>query len=155
MYGCESWTVKKAELRIIDAFELWCWRRLLRVPWTVRRFKLNIIFRFSSLSGREMPWVQNCAFNQELTHITRMQNGHMCQSSAPRSISGSTDDSRNLQKNYSSFKSLLNVFMVVIARYGAERICFCCLFLFFRGQNHSYHSRKCVSHVCNYMSENP
>ena len=37
MYGCESWTVKKAERRRIDAFELWCWRRLLRVPWTVRR----------------------------------------------------------------------------------------------------------------------
>ena len=37
MYGCESWTVKKAELRSIDAFELWCWRRLLRVPWTARR----------------------------------------------------------------------------------------------------------------------
>ena len=37
MYGCESWTVKKAEHRRIDAFELWCWRRLLRVPWTVRR----------------------------------------------------------------------------------------------------------------------
>ena len=37
MYGCESWTVKKAECRRIDAFELWCWRRLLRVPWTVRR----------------------------------------------------------------------------------------------------------------------
>ena len=36
MYGCESWTIKKAECRIIDAFELWCWRRLLRVPWTVR-----------------------------------------------------------------------------------------------------------------------
>ena len=37
MYGCESWTVKKAERQRIDAFELWCWRRLLRVPWTVRR----------------------------------------------------------------------------------------------------------------------
>ena len=37
MYGCESWTIKKAEHRIIDAFELWCWRRLLRVPWTARR----------------------------------------------------------------------------------------------------------------------
>ena len=37
MYGCESWTVKKAEHRIINAFELWCWRRLLRVPWTARR----------------------------------------------------------------------------------------------------------------------
>ena len=38
MYGCESWTVKKAERQRIDAFELWCWRRLLRVPWTARRF---------------------------------------------------------------------------------------------------------------------
>ena len=38
MYGCESWTVKKAECQRIDAFELWCWRRLLRVPWTARRF---------------------------------------------------------------------------------------------------------------------
>ena len=37
IYGCESWTIKKAEHRITDAFELWCWRRLLRVPWTVRR----------------------------------------------------------------------------------------------------------------------
>ena len=37
MYGCESWTVKKAELQRIDAFELWCWRRFLRVPWTARR----------------------------------------------------------------------------------------------------------------------
>ena len=37
MYGCESWTVKKAEHRRIDAFEVWCWRRLLRVPWTARR----------------------------------------------------------------------------------------------------------------------
>jgi len=36
MYGCESWTIKKAECRRIDAFELWCWRRLLRVPWTAR-----------------------------------------------------------------------------------------------------------------------
>ena len=37
MYGCESWTIKKAECRRVDAFDLWCWRRLLRVPWTVRR----------------------------------------------------------------------------------------------------------------------
>ena len=43
MYGCESWTVKKAEHRRIDAFELWCWRRLLRVPWTVRRFNQSIL----------------------------------------------------------------------------------------------------------------
>ena len=43
MYGCESWTVKKAENRRIDAFELWCWRRLLRVPWTVRRSNQSIL----------------------------------------------------------------------------------------------------------------
>ena len=42
MYGCESWTVKKAEHRRIDAFELWCWRRLLRVPWTARRSNQSI-----------------------------------------------------------------------------------------------------------------
>ena len=43
MYGCESWAVKKAERRKIDAFELWCWRRLLRVPWTARRSKQSIL----------------------------------------------------------------------------------------------------------------
>ena len=43
MYGCESWTVKKAERRRIDAFELWCWRRLLRVPWTARRPNQSIL----------------------------------------------------------------------------------------------------------------
>ena len=42
MYGCESWTVKKAECQRIDAFELWCWRRLLRVPWTARRYNQSI-----------------------------------------------------------------------------------------------------------------
>ena len=43
MYGCESWTVKKAERQSIDAFELWCWRRLLRVPWTARRSNQSIL----------------------------------------------------------------------------------------------------------------
>ena len=53
-YGCESWTVKKAECRRIDAFELWCWRRLLRVPWTARRFNQSILKEISpgiSLEG--------------------------------------------------------------------------------------------------------
>ena len=48
MYGCESWTVKKAEHQRIDAFELWCWRRLLRVPWTVRRSNQSILKEISS-----------------------------------------------------------------------------------------------------------
>ena len=43
MYGCESWTIKKAECRRVDAFELWCWRRLLRVPWTARRSSQSIL----------------------------------------------------------------------------------------------------------------
>ena len=54
MYGCESWTVKKAERRRIDAFELWCWRKLLRVPWTARRSNQSILKEISpgiSLEG--------------------------------------------------------------------------------------------------------
>ena len=47
MYGCESWTVKKAECRKMDAFELWCWRRLLRVPWTARRSSQSILEEIS------------------------------------------------------------------------------------------------------------
>ena len=54
MYGCESWTTKKAERRRIDTFELWCWRRLLRVPWTARRSNQSILKEISpgcSLEG--------------------------------------------------------------------------------------------------------
>ena len=54
MYGCESWTIKKAECRRIDAFELWCWRRLLRVPWTAKRSNQSILKEISpeySLQG--------------------------------------------------------------------------------------------------------
>ena len=54
MYGCESWTVKKPEHQRIDAFELWCWRRLLRVPWTARRSNQSILKEISlgiSLEG--------------------------------------------------------------------------------------------------------
>ena len=55
MYGCESWTIKKAERQRIDAFELWCWKRLLRVPWTARRYNQSILKEISpgySLEGR-------------------------------------------------------------------------------------------------------
>ena len=54
MYGCESWTIKKAEHQRIDVFELWCWRRLLRVPWTARRYNQSILKEISpeySLEG--------------------------------------------------------------------------------------------------------
>ena len=56
MYGCESWTIKKAEHRRIDAFELWCWRRLLRVPWTARRSNQSILKEISPGCSLEVHW---------------------------------------------------------------------------------------------------
>ena len=58
MYGCESWTVKKAEDRRIDAFELWCWRRLLRVPWTARRSNQSILKEISPVYSLEGPMLK-------------------------------------------------------------------------------------------------
>ena len=63
MYGCESWTVKKTEHRRIDAFELWCWRRLLRVPWTARRSNQSILKEISpgiSLEGMMLKLKLQC-----------------------------------------------------------------------------------------------
>ena len=64
MYGCESWTIKKAEHRRIDAFELWCWRRLLRIPWTARRFNQSILKEISpeySLEGLMLKLKLHCS----------------------------------------------------------------------------------------------
>ena len=58
MHGCESWTVKKAEHQRIDAFELWCWRRLLRVPWTTRRSKQSILKEISPGCALEGPMLK-------------------------------------------------------------------------------------------------
>ena len=76
MYGCESWTIKKAERWRIDAFELWCWRRLLRVPWTARRSKQSILKEISpecSLEGLMLKWkLQYLAtWYEELTNLKR------------------------------------------------------------------------------------
>ena len=63
MYGCESWTIKKAECRIIGAFELWCWRRLLRVPWAARRSNQSILKEISpgcSLEGLMLKLKLQC-----------------------------------------------------------------------------------------------
>ena len=71
MYGCESWTIKKAEHRRIDAFELWCWRRLFRVPWTARRCNqsiLNIHWKDWCWSWNSNPLATWC---EELTHLKR------------------------------------------------------------------------------------
>ena len=76
IYGCESWTVKKAECRRIDAFELWCWRRLLRVPWTARRSNQYILKEIGpgcSLEGLIWSWNSNtlATWYEELTHWKR------------------------------------------------------------------------------------
>ena len=65
MYGCESWTIKKAECWRIYAFELWCWRRLLRVPWTARRSNQSILKEISPNSSTLATW------GKELTHLKR------------------------------------------------------------------------------------
>ena len=72
MYGCESWTVKKAECRGIDAFELWCWRRLLRVPWTARRSNQSILKEINpeySLEGLMLKL--KLQYFGHLTHLKR------------------------------------------------------------------------------------
>ena len=76
MYGCEIWAIKKAECQRIDAFELWCWRRLLRVPWTSRRSNQSILKEISpeySLEGPCWSWNSNTVASscEELTHWKR------------------------------------------------------------------------------------
>ena len=76
MYGCESWTVKKAECWRIDAFEMWCWRRLLRVPWTARRSNQSILKEISpGFLWRESCWSWTskilATWCEELTHLRR------------------------------------------------------------------------------------
>ena len=80
MYGCESWMVKKAEHRRTDAFELWCWRRLLRVPWTARRSNQSILKEISpgsSLEGLMLSWNSTtwATWYEELTHLKRPDAG--------------------------------------------------------------------------------
>ena len=67
MYGCESWTVKKAEHRRMDAFELWCWRRLLRVPWTARRSNQSILKEISP----------GCSFEGMMLKLKLQYFGHL------------------------------------------------------------------------------
>ena len=69
MYGCESWTIKKTEHRRIDAFELWCWRRLLRVPWTARRSNQSILKDISS----------GCSLEGLMLRLKLQYRGHLMQ----------------------------------------------------------------------------
>ena len=73
MYGCESWTIKKGECWRTDAFELWCWRRLLRVPWTARRSSQSILKSILSVHWKDWCWSWNsnilATWCEELTHL--------------------------------------------------------------------------------------
>ena len=76
MYGCERWTIKKVECQRIDALELWCWRRLLRLPWTAKRSKLSILKKISpeySLEGLMLNWNSNtlASWSKQLTFWKR------------------------------------------------------------------------------------
>ena len=68
MYGCESWTVKKAKHRRIDAFELWCWRSLLQVPWTARRSHQSILKEISPVCWTGKPGVLQSMGSQRVRH---------------------------------------------------------------------------------------
>ena len=72
-YGCESWTMKEAECWIIDAFELWCWRRILRVPWTARRSNQSVLKEISSEYSLDWCWSSRTLVTwwEELTHWKR------------------------------------------------------------------------------------
>ena len=75
MYGCESWTIKKAEHQRIDAFELWCWRRLLRIPWTARRSSQSILKEISpeiSLEGM-MPKLKLQYFGHLMRRVDSLE----------------------------------------------------------------------------------
>ena len=76
IYGCESWTTKKAECRSIDTFELWCWRRLLRVPWTARRSNQSILKEIMNIHWKDWWWSWNsntlATWCEELIHLKRL-----------------------------------------------------------------------------------
>ena len=93
MYGCESWTIKKAEHRRIDAFELWCWRRLLRVPWTARRSNQSILKEISpGISWKDWCWSWNsntlATWYEELTHLKRPWFGERLRAGGERDDRG-------------------------------------------------------------------
>ena len=73
MYGCENWTIKKAERERIDAFELWCWRRLLRVPWTARRSSQSILKKL------RIPWSLEYSLEGLMLKLKLQYFGHLMQ----------------------------------------------------------------------------
>ena len=91
MYGCENWTIKKAERQRIDAFELWCWRRHLRVPWTARRSNQSILKEISSAQSFShvwlfaTPWTAKCQACLSITYSRRLPKPMSIESVMPSS----------------------------------------------------------------------
>ena len=75
MYGCESWTVKKAECQRIDAIELWCWRRLLRVPWTARRSNQSILKEINPEYSMEVDNIREA--NAQMDALRKEKRAHL------------------------------------------------------------------------------
>ena len=94
MYGCESWTVKKAERRRIDTFELWCWRRLLRVPWTARRSNQSILREISPGDSLErmMLKLKLQYFGNLIRRVDSLEKTLMLGGIGGRRKSGTTED---------------------------------------------------------------
>ena len=94
MYGCESWTVKKAERRRIDTFELWCWRRLLRVPWTARRSNQSILKEISpgDFLERMMLKLKLQYFGHLIRRVDSLEKTLMLGGIGGRRKSGTTED---------------------------------------------------------------
>ena len=74
IYGCESWTIKKAEHQIIDAFALWCWRRLLRVPWTARRSNQSILKEINPQYSLEGLMLKLQYFGHLMQRVNSLEN---------------------------------------------------------------------------------
>ena len=94
MYGCESWTVKKAERRRLDAFELWCWRKLFRVPWTLRRSNQSILKDISpecSLEGMMLKLKLQC-FGHLMGRVDSLEKTLMLRVDWGREEKGTTED---------------------------------------------------------------
>ena len=92
MYGCESWTIKKAEHQRIDALELWCWRRLLRVPWTARRSNQSILKEISSEYSLEGLMLKLQYFGHLMQRANSLEETLMLGKTEIRKEKGMTED---------------------------------------------------------------
>ena len=115
MYGCENWTIKKAECQKLDAFELWCWRRLLRVPWTARRSNQSILKEISpeySLKGLMLKLklqyfghlMRRTDFLEKTAMLGKIEDGRRRGRKRMKWLDGTTD---SMEKNLNKLQKLV------------------------------------------------